>query len=59
MFCIESTILEGQVWHTGAEIEFPHQIFRGPCHPKTITRCLVALFDKIYFIYAKSDLHVR
>jgi hypothetical protein len=27
-------------------------------HPKPITRCHVTLFDKIYLIYAESDLHV-
>jgi hypothetical protein len=52
------TVREGQFWHTSAAIEFPHQIFRGPCHPKPITRCHVALFDKIYLIYAKCNLHI-
>jgi hypothetical protein len=47
-----ATVREGQF----REIEFPHQI--GPCHPKPITKCHVALFDNIYLIYAKSDLHV-
>jgi hypothetical protein len=55
---IGTTVREGQFWHTSAEIEFPHQMFRGPHHFKPITRCHVALFDKMYLIYAKSDLHV-
>jgi hypothetical protein len=42
-----NTVCEGQFRQLFAEIEFPHQIFRGPRHPKPITRCHVALFDKI------------
>jgi hypothetical protein len=49
------TIREGQFRHTSAKIEFPHHIFRSPHHPKPITRCI---FDKIYLIYTKSNLHV-
>jgi hypothetical protein len=48
------TVREGQFRHTSAEIEFPHQIFKGPHHPKPITRCHVALSGKIYLIYSVS-----
>jgi hypothetical protein len=41
------TIRGGQFRHLCAEIEFPYQIFRGPYHPEPITRCYVAIFDKI------------
>jgi hypothetical protein len=54
-----TTVREGQFRQTSAKIEFPHQICRGPYHPKPITRCHVALFDKIYLIYAEIDPHVR
>jgi hypothetical protein len=40
------------------KLNFPHQSFRGSCRPKPITRCHVALFDKISLIYAESNLHV-
>jgi hypothetical protein len=53
-----TTICEGQSRHTNVEIEFLHQIFRGPRHPKPIRRCHVTLFDKIDLIYAESDLHI-
>jgi hypothetical protein len=42
-----NTVHEGWFRQTSAEIEFPCQIFTGPHHPKPITRCHVALFDKI------------
>jgi hypothetical protein len=41
------TVREGRFRQLSAEIEFPHHIFRGPRHSKPITRCHVALFDKI------------
>jgi hypothetical protein len=54
-----TTVREGQFQQTSTEIEFPHHIFRGPRHPKPITRCHVALLNKIYLIYAESDPHVQ
>jgi hypothetical protein len=42
----DNTIREGQFRHTSVEIEFLHQIFKSPHHPKPITRCHVALLTK-------------
>jgi hypothetical protein len=41
------TVRGGQFQHLCVEIEFLHQILRSPHHLEPITRCHVALFDKI------------